>query len=184
MRISRDRMADWDIDKARQDLSELIPPRDYEGLNEQSEQLRIWLPEPAKIALEEVAERAESSMTVYLTEYFTSYLYGHHELQRMRESRSGLYEPSRVRYSMMSTETEFPPNLGKNIYALKIFVPEKIKVELQELAERASMTLGEFSRGLICAYLFGQAYGPRNAFELTTAEEIAATNWESIEGKE
>lgn len=179
MRISRDRMADWDIEKPRQRLSELIPPRDYEGLNAQSDQLRIWLPEPAKIALEEVAERAESSMTVYLTEYFAAYLYGQHELQRMREHRIGLYEPSQTRYSRMATRPEAPPNLGKNIYALKIFVPEKIKLELQRLAERASLTLGEFSRGVICAHLFGQAFGPKNAFELTAAEEYAANDWES-----
>ena len=184
MRISRDRMADWDIENTCQGLSELIPPRDYEGLNEQSDQLRIWLPEPAKIALEEISERAESSMTVYLTEYFVSYLYGRHELQRMREKRIGLYEPSRVRYSKMSAEAELPPNLGKNIYALKRFVPEKIKIELQSLAARASMTLGEFARGLICAHMFGQAYGPKNAFELTVAEERAATEWEFEEDGE
>jgi hypothetical protein len=179
MRISRDRMADWNIEESRKGLSELIPFRDYEGLNEQSEQLRIWLPEPAKIALEEIAERAESSMTVYLTEFFTAYLYGQHELQRMRESRSGLYEPPRTRYSRMSTEAEGSPNLGKNIYALKIFVSKKLKVELQQLAQRVNMTLGEYCRGLICAHLFGQVFGPKNVFELASVEEDAAAAWEA-----
>lgn len=179
MRISRDRMANWDIKRLSPGLTELIPPRDYSNLNEQGAQLRIWLPEPARVAMEEMAEMAESSMTVYLTEYFASYLYGEHELQRMQEKRIGLYEPSRVKYSRMSTGPRDIPTLGKNIYALKIFVPEKIKQALMQLAERAGLTLGEFARGLICAHLFGQAYGPRNAFEIAEADARVAADWEA-----
>lgn len=171
-------MADWDIKRLSTGLTELIPPRDYSNLNKQGEQLRIWLPEPARVALEEMAEMAESSMTVYLTEYFASYLYGEHELQRMREKRIGLYEPSKVKRSMMSTGPVDLPNLGKNIYALKIFVPEKIKQALMQLAERAGLALGEFTRGLICAHLFGQAFGPRNAFEIAEADAQVAAAWE------
>lgn len=180
MRISRDRMANWAPGDQDVRLSHFIPARDYEDLNLQDEQLRVWLPDAAKLALEEVAERAETSMTVYLTEYFATYLYGYHELLRMRETRTGLYEPSRTKHSMMSAGLpEQPPKLGKNIFALKIFVPEKIKQGMQLLAIRAELSLGEFTRALICAHLFGCEYGPQKFVALGSEETLAASIWEA-----
>lgn len=179
MRISRDRMADWDITKSGAGLSKLIPERDYRGLNTQSDQLRVWLPDPAKIALEELADQAETSMTVYLIEYFVSYLYGQHELQRMRERRTGLYEPKMSKRCAMYAGQPERPNLGKNIFPIKMFVPKKVKSDLQALAERTHVSLGEYVRALICAHLFGQEYGLRNAFEVAIADAQAASIWES-----
>lgn len=180
MRISRDRMAEWEP-TARQDrLSSLIPERDYRGMSWEESQLRVWLPEPARIGLEEVSERMEVSMTVYLIEYFTSYLYGQHELLRMRESRLGLYAPPEVRYCKMGGPAEPPlPKLGKNIFALKLFVPTRLKDDLQALASRAEITLGELSRGLICAHLFGRDYGPRKLVDWTDSDEQMAREWEA-----
>ena len=180
MRISRDRMAEWVPDTQGNRLSRLIPARNYDDLNHQEAQLRVWLPDAAKLALEEVAERAEISMTVYLTEYFATYLYGYHELLRMRETRSGLYEPSLSKYSMMGAGLpEVPPSLGKNIFALKIFIPEKIKQGLQAFATRSEFSLGEFTRGLICAHLFGREYGPMKLVALSADEALASNSWES-----
>ena len=93
MRISHDKMAKWQLGSQENALLPLIPPRDYSGLNRQNETLRVWLPEPAKQALQVICERLETSMTVYLTEYFAEYLYGYYELLGMREQRTGLYEP-------------------------------------------------------------------------------------------
>lgn len=167
MRISRDRMADWDSVSRGTKLSALIQLRDYTGMNSQDAKLRLWLPDVAKQALEEVCERAEISMTVYLTEYFSMYLYGWHELLRMRETKTGLYEPLMIRYCMEGIAQEPQPNLGKNIFALKIFVPIKLKADLLQLAERSAMSVftlvfmlhgGTMAGGfaaMICALLAG-----------------------------
>ena len=62
MRVSRDNLSKWE---AGEDvLSPLAPFRDCEGLNEQNADLRVWLPEPAKLALEQIAEVEGVSMTV------------------------------------------------------------------------------------------------------------------------
>lgn len=182
MRISRERMSEWDLGIRGQSMSSLIPQRDYSGMNQQEEQLRVWLPDPAKLGLEEVCEQAETSMTVYLTEYFTEYLYGCHELLRMRANRSGLYEPikrSLMKYNMEKTASDISPDLGKNIFALKIFIPTKIKADLQALANRAEISLGEFTRSLICAHLFGREYGPKIMMALASNEKGAANVWEN-----
>jgi hypothetical protein len=177
-------MSDWDINKAGEGLSKLIPQRNYQGLNAQTEQLRVWLPSPAKVALEEIAQQAESSMTVYLIEYFVSYLYGQHELLRMRETRTGIYEPQNHKACAMAPTPRLLPNLGKNIYALKMFVPLKLKLDLQALADKTAVTLGEYTRSLICAHLFGQEYGLRNFFEISVTEAETANEWNSLQNEE
>lgn len=179
MRISRSSMAGLQLDADTQ-ISELIPPRDYENFNRQDCQLRVWLPDPAKRSLEEICEINETSMTAYLTEYFVTYLFGYHELLRMRAREIGLYEPKPlVRYNLESTGAPAKPDLGKNIFALKIWIPEKIKGNLRSQAERAGVTLGEFSRAMICAHLFGQEYGSRMFAFFSMDEKHRACDWES-----
>jgi CBS-domain-containing membrane protein len=51
--------------------------------------------------------------------------------------------------------------MGKNIFALKIFLPTKLKVDLQERADKAQASLGKFARAMICAHLFGRDVGPK-----------------------
>ena len=179
MRISRDRMAEWEYASPEHELAKPLPARDYSELNEQDEQLRIWLPDVAKAALEALAERDESSMTVYLTELFTSHLYGYHEVVRMREGRFGLYEPSRARYSRMAATPEIFPSLGKNIVAIKIFVPKKIKIGLQAVATQGGLTLGECTRRIICGFLFGCSYGLNTLNQFENGDLTAATDWEN-----
>jgi hypothetical protein len=161
-------------------LSELIPSRDYSKLNEQDSQLRVWLPDPAKQALVELCELNQMSMTAYLTEFFVSYLYGLHELMRMRANNYGLYEPKEERrYSAMSPGSPPPePDLGKNIFALKIWVPEQIKSGIEGLGKRVGLTLGEFSRAMICSHLFGSEYAADILASIVAADEYKARIWE------
>ncbi len=101
MRIAREIMAQWAASAEATPLSaNLIPERDYSSLNEQDEQLRLWLPDPARQALAEICERIDISMTVYLTEFFASYLFGIHEVMRMRDNQIGLYEAKDVNLAM------------------------------------------------------------------------------------
>lgn len=159
-------------------MSPLAPYRDYEGLNEQNAQLRMWLPEPAKLALDQIAEVEGVSMTVYLIEFFTTYLYGRHALLLMRATRTGIYEPSMTKKSMMGVRQEEAPSLGKNIFALKIFLPEKIKDGIATLAMAAGISLGEFCRMLICGHVFGQEYGLSILAQTAEEEVDTVAEWE------
>ena len=174
MRIAREIMAHWGQSAIALALSDsLIPPRNYGGLNVQDEQLRIWLPDPAKIALIEICERLGMSITAYLTELFATYLYGVHEVMRMRDQQTGLYDTHDLQFSDVDffegdeTEDDDPafdepvPEMGKNIFALKIFLPAKLKGGLQQRADKAQTPLGRFARAMICAHLFGRDVGPK-----------------------
>jgi hypothetical protein len=174
MRIAREIMAHWGPATTDLALSDgLIPHRDYAGLNVQDEQLRIWLPDPAKTALMEVCNRLGMSITVYLTELFATYLYGVHEVMRMRDNQKGLYDTDDLQFlnadqlENEEIEDDGPafdepvPEMGKNIFALKIFLPAKMKLGLQQRADKAQAPLGKFARAMICAHLFGRDVGPK-----------------------
>lgn len=174
MRIAREIMAHWGQSATDLALSDgLIPQRNYAGLNVQDEQLRIWLPDPAKIALMEICERLNMSITAYLTELFATYLYGVHEVMRMRDLQSGLYDTDDMQfldtdpYAGSQPEEDSPafdepvPEMGKNIFALKVFLPAKLKIGLQQRADKAQAPLGRFARAMICAHLFGRDVGPK-----------------------
>lgn len=178
MRVSRDNLAKWAAGDRGDGLSQLIADRDYEGLNQQDQQLRLWLPEPAKLALEEIAEIEGVSMTAYLIEFFTAYLYGRHELLRMRATKTGIYEPNMTKKSMMGVRHEVAPSLGKNIFPLKIFLPEKLKAGISTIAAEAGMSLGELCRMLICGHFFGQEYGLSILAKTSNSEFDFASDWE------
>lgn len=174
MRISSEIMAHWGQSATERTLSDgLIAPRNYAGLNTQDVQLRIWLPDPAKIALIEICERLGMSITAYLTELFATYLYGVHEVMRMRDQQSGLYDIDDLQFVDIDlSEGEEPedddpafdepvPEMGKNIFALKIFLSARLKVGLQQRADKAQAPLGRFARAMICAHLFGRDVGPK-----------------------
>jgi hypothetical protein len=175
------RIAQWIADKRRlaspKPLSILIPERDYTGLNEQDDELRLWVPEPVKLGLDEVCEKAGLSLTAYLIEFFAIYLYGHHEVLRMRETQSGLYAITRKCESGPSDEPE--PTMGKSIFPIKVFVPAKLKSGLSSSAAKVDLTLGEFARALIGAHLFGQTYAPRRKSAEKSGLVARANKWES-----
>jgi hypothetical protein len=176
MRIASEMRAQWgDTAEADPLTGELIPARDYSGLNDQDTSLRLWLPDQAKIALTEVCERLGIAMTVYLTEFFATYLYGVHEVMRMRDEGIGLYQVEEVtgggESPVDSTSDDHEeddldyddpiPEMGKNIFSLKIFLPSPIKAGLQQRANLAKVPLGRFARAMICAHLFGRDVGVR-----------------------
>lgn len=180
MRIASEMRAQWGaVGDAGGLTNDLIPGRDYSGLNLQDTELRLWLPDQAKIGLAEVCDRLGVSMTVYLTEFFATYLYGVHEIMRMRDGGFGLYqrepdavgahdrpEPASKETGDLEPDYDDPvPEMGKNIFSLKIFLPSPIKAGLQHRANLARVPLGRFARAMICAHLFGRDVGVRKLVE-------------------
>ena len=176
MRIASEVQAQWQVRAEAVSLTgNLITERDYTGLNQQDAELRIWLPDQARQALTEIMDLMGISMTAYLTEFFAVYLYGIHEVMRMRAEQVGLYKPVERRLGSafglpvgddepeeLGPEFDDPvPEMGKNIFQLKIFLPEMMKAGLQNRAILANVPLGRFTRAMICAHLFGRDIGPR-----------------------
>ena len=169
----------------------------YEGdrgihdLEENSDVLRLWLPEPLKRAMDECTTVMEVTASKYLRELFVIYLYGGHELLRMREENTGLYyisppsppappvpdSHSNVMFSRAAT-VDCILGLGKNIVPVKIYVPPKIKADLELLAIRAEMPLARFIRELLVSHFLGHTIWPERMSAWSQNEEKIASDWE------
>lgn len=163
----------------------------YEGdrgihdLHSNSATLRIWLPVPLKTAMNESMAEMGVTGAKYLREFFVVYLYGAHELLRMKADRTGLcYVPppvprsEQVKFSRAAT-VDCIPGLGKNIVATKIKIPQKIKGDLELLANRAGMSSGQFTRELLVSHFLGHTVWPERIVVWAQDEEKIATYWEN-----
>lgn len=163
----------------------------YEGdrgiydLHSNNAVLRIWLPVPAKTAMDESMAKMGMTAAKYLRKFFVEYLYGAHELLRMKAEKTGLYyEPppvprsEQVFFSRAAT-VNCIPGLGKNIVATKIKIPQKIKDDLELLANRTGVPLGQFTRELLVSHFLGHTVWPERIALWGLDEEKNATEWEN-----
>ena len=174
-------------------LNEIIPDRGLLDLTRNNAELRVWLPGEGKQALDEVAEKLGVVRSKYLREFFVTYLYGLHELLRMQAAEYGLYyvppppppsPPSppgerspEVMYSRARTE-ECIPGLGKNIVPLKLYLPQRLKDDLQGLADKAGVPLSQFAREALVSHFFGQTVWLDRLWKLSPDQERVVTEWE------
>ncbi|MFZ2538221.1 MAG: hypothetical protein WAX04_04900 [Oscillospiraceae bacterium] len=145
----------------------------YEGdrglldLSKDDATLRVYVPTTIDLALKDMMQISDMFANEYLKHFFVTYLYGAHELERMRVNKTGIfYEPPKVKASEVldfssdirfsrSTRNESIEELGKNITQLKIFLPSKMKVDLQALADQANIKLSRFVREILIAHFLG-----------------------------
>lgn len=153
-------------------------------------ELRVWIPEPLKLAMEEVSNRLEKTVSEYLRDFFVVYLYGSHELICMVENQTGVFytpppkpsaeelEHSEVFFSR-SRSVDFIPGLGKNIVPLKLFLHEKLKTDLQTIADQTSLPLSRFVRELMVSHFLGHTVWPERK-QLFSPEQVkVAIEWEN-----
>jgi hypothetical protein len=180
--------------EAQIDNNKISPIYDGDrGLNDlhgKDAELRVWLPETLKLAINEVAMHSEKTVSAYMRELFVMYLYGAHELLCMSKNKTGIFHTenpsakqmdsfdSQIRFSR-ARSVDYIPGLGKNIVPLKLFLHEKIKADLQELADKATLPLSQFVRELLVSHFLGHtAWSERQ--QMLSTEHIAVTNqWEA-----
>jgi hypothetical protein len=169
----------------------LIEDRGLLDLSENSAVLRLWLPEAGRTALNQTTKNSGIVGSKYLREFFVSYLYGAHELLRMRSMKEGLYyvplpkEPSVTREGASggikfsrAPSVEYIPGLGKNIFPFKVFLPQRIKDDLQGLADKVDIPLSQFVREILITHFFGQTFWPAKLKSWSEEHERIGVEWE------
>ncbi len=145
-------------------MTTLFLARNFRELHVNDAQVRVWLPKKADIALRETADAADQAVAEWMRAFLVAYLYGEHELARMRRTASGLYyvpppaAESATYHSPFFSRSARPPYaepLGKNMYPLKVFVPGQLKAAMQAQADKAGKRLSDFVRGLLIERLLG-----------------------------
>lgn len=171
-------------------FSDIVGYGDLNDLYLNDAVLRVWLPWTAKTALEEVRRARGGTAAQWLREFFVTYLFGEHELLRMREHKTGLYfNPNAgIRYSVARQPPKAPSpyevlrGLGKNIWPLKVYVPHRLKSGLDELGKQADMELSAFIRMLLISRLLGHQVWQRLPERDNVPSSMdVASSWENGE---
>ncbi|NOU24090.1 MAG: hypothetical protein HOO90_00985 [Methylotenera sp.] len=172
--------------------------RDLCDLTSRESELRVWLPATIFVALVDMAAISNNHRSDYLRKFFTHYLYGAHEFERMRQAHTGaFYDVSKHPVDLLALkarEAQEPKilesrvanieclrGLGKNIIPLKIFLATKIKDDLQLLADKTAMPLSQFVREILISHLLGHTVWPERFPAWSKEQEQLATSWEAAE---
>lgn len=160
--------------------------RGLEDLHANDAELRVWVPEPVKVAMQEVAEKLDVALSKYLRDLFVVYLYGVHELLCMQDNQTGIFHPkppppARAPDAPMFSrayKVDYIPGLGKNIVPIKMFLPQKMKEDLQGLADKAGIPLSQFVREILVSHFLGHTVWPERKVLWTASQLSIAEGWE------
>ena len=149
--------------------------------------LKFWLPEPVEGSIEDMAGYYVVSVSMMVRILLVDYVYGRYALAYMLEnqvgiarresdvmfSRSGVSEDARPVYKV--------PELGKNIAAIKVWIPQRLGDDLRVLADHAGVLQARFVREIIIGAVLGRGTLPERP-ELRAAPSNPATEaWDSDE---
>jgi len=149
--------------------------RDYSALLESGDvAIKFWLPELMETVLNECCSFVNTTRSDLIRQSLFIYLYGRYDLFGLVEQKCNHYQlnpPSRVLYSKSLPPEEFETeamdkpdlmqDLGKNIEDLKVWIPRKMRDDIQVLADQASLTLSEMVREILISMFFGHTYLPQ-----------------------
>jgi len=142
--------------------------RDYSALLERGYvAVKFWLPELMGEMLDQQCSFSNTTRSDLIRQNLFMYLYGRHDLWGLIEQRNHNYTlDAAPKFSRRQIEPddevrEAPPimkDLGKNTEDLKVWIPRKMKEDIQSLADKASLSLSEMIREIIISMLIGHTY--------------------------
>lgn len=142
--------------------------RDYSDLLEQGDvAIKFWLPELMDTVLNELCCKFDTSRSDLIRQTLFTYLYGRYDLIGFVERNDRHYQLNgtvkfsrapRSPDSVSEPEPDIMQDMGKNTEDLKVWIPLRMKGDIQKLAEKASISLSEMIREIIISALFGHTY--------------------------
>lgn len=160
---------------------------DFRDLKVHDTALKFWLPEPAAEAIMELCDRNGESMSEALRQFFAQHCFGIYAFQVMNESHPDLFrDPIPVRFSRKQAaeppgqkriDTYWVPELGKNVFPLKVWMPERIKTDLQVLADHVGIKLSQYVREIVISRLLGHGTLPKRPEMMDAIPLPSADDW-------
>lgn len=133
--------------------------RSYEELDECDAALKFWLPESVEKKIDEMCSLQDTTASDLVRQILFIHLYGRYDLFGLVERKSYTFQLNQVpRYSLAWSEsnTDAPAApVEKSIADLKVWIPAKMKADIQMLAKKAGKKPSLFVRQVIITHLFG-----------------------------
>jgi hypothetical protein len=160
---------------------------DFSDLADNSMAMKFWLPEPAMEALRELCAIGGISFSEALRQFFAHHCYGIYAFQVMLAKQPGLFkDPKPVLFSRSFAEpppgkkrvyTYWVPELGKNVVAVKVWIPARLRDDLQILAAHVELNLSQYVREIVISRLLGHGTLPYRPEMLNASPLPAAQDW-------
>lgn len=130
--------------------------------------LKIWLPEPLDEVLRQLGDHLHASRSALIRDALFIYVYGRYIYTQMEAEREGFFFNKGPLYSRVVSRT---PELGKNWINYKVWLPAKLREDLQTLTELAGITLSHFVREVLISAFMGHLCLPEREALLVQALE-------------
>lgn len=160
---------------------------DFSDLREHDSALKFWLPEPAAEAIKELCERNGDSMSEALRQFLAQHCYGIYAFQLMNEALPGLFrDPAPPMFSRALEEsppgkkrvdTYWVPELGKNVMPIKVWIPIRMRSDLQALADHVGIKLSQYLREIVISRLLGHGTLPKRPEMIEAVPVPSAEEW-------
>ena len=164
---------------------------DFSDLANHDAALKIWLPEPVKHTLVEISERSHLSASEFLRQFLAIHCYGLYAFYQMIETTPNLFkdwDSSGVKFSKRMEEppagkkrieTYWVIELGKNVAPIKVWIPKRMKADLQTLAEHVKLTPSNYAREILISRLLGHGMLPQRPAMFKPFPAPLADAWEA-----
>ena len=160
---------------------------DFKDLATNSDAMKFWLPEPAMEALRELCAISGNSISETLRQFFAHHCYGIYAFHVMLTKHPDLFkDPEPPMFSRSFVEpppgkkriyTYWVPELGKNVVAMKVWVPTRLRNDLQILADHVELNLSQYAREIVISRLLGHGTLPYRPEMLHASPLPAAQDW-------
>jgi hypothetical protein len=142
--------------------------RDYRGFESNDRPVKFWVPEPVRKALRELAAYYDSDLSTVVRHILFSHAYGHYDLLMLSERGNRRFLPQGsqkefrdvVMYSRRADAENRTADLGKNDHDVKVWMPEALVSEVDDLADVAGISRSEYVRETLVGHLFGRTQLP------------------------
>lgn len=160
---------------------------DFSDLARHESALKFWLPEPAAEAIKELCERNGDSMSEALRQFFAQHCYGIYAFKLMNDAIPTLFrDPAPPMFSRRAAEippgkkridTYWVPELGKNVMPIKVWLPERMRSDLQALADHVDIPLSQYIREIVISRLLGHGTLPMRPEMVEAVPLQSADEW-------
>lgn len=171
---------------------------DFRDLANHDIAMKFWLPEPALDALREMCALNGDSVSETLRQFFAHHCYGIYAFQLMNKKVPGLFKDAdqRIFFSLNDLpadvqkpgspsqlpatkriDTYWVPELGKNVMPIKVWVPTRLRKDLQVLADHVELNLSQYAREIVISRLLGHGTLPYRPEMLHAIPLPAAQDW-------
>ena len=145
--------------------------RDFAAFVNNDVAVKVWLPEKVEDMLVQTAIATEQSQSAHVRTLLFIHVYGLVAYEAMRAEQKGWFRPSspmnEINWTLCSrTGRPAFPELGKNVRAMKIWLPIALRDDVEKLATKAGKLTSPYLREFLIRHLMGAAYRP-GAEELT-----------------